>query len=77
MRDVAFAFRMATNLARQACPVLLDLRTHAALIDWVRGCVEASSATDVGDMMAVADVVVTLATHPLLGVTADVVWAQR
>jgi hypothetical protein len=68
---------MATNLARQACPVLLDRGAHVALIDWVRRCVDASSATDAGDMKAVADVVATIATQPLLAVTADKVWAQR
>jgi hypothetical protein len=71
MRDAALAFRMATNLARQACPVLMEYNQHAALTAWVQGCVEASSATDAGDMQAVADIVVTMATHPFLRMTGD------
>jgi hypothetical protein len=77
MRDAALAFRMAINLARQACPVLMEPNQHAALIAWVQGCVEASSATDAGDMQAVADVVVTMATHPLLRMTGDRVCVHR
>jgi hypothetical protein len=64
--DAALAYRLVTNLARQGCPAMLDLEEHAQVTAWVGRCVGDLASVGPGHLSHLADIVVTMATHPLL-----------
>jgi hypothetical protein len=79
VEDAALAYRLVTNLARQGCPAMLDLAQHAQVTAWVGRCVGLGmggiASVGAGHLPHLADIVVTMATHPLLHIDGDDVCA--
>jgi hypothetical protein len=77
LRDVALVYRLMINLARQGCTAALPHPDHAMLAAWVwhytaRLCDQPQAMPE-----AMADIVVTMATHPLLQMDPNQVCAHR